>query len=149
MKPKTDANTGINRRQFLFLTAAALVTGCQAIAAQHDDIVASGSATNRHERVVNAGPVSKYATDGVYDSFRDQGFFLVRKGEKLVALSSYCTHRKCKLTTDRGHSFSCPCHGSTFDPTGKVTEGPATRDLPILPSFTNENGQLQVTVPGT
>jgi Rieske Fe-S protein len=106
-----------------------------------------GSTANRQERVVNAGPVSKYAADGLYDSFRDQGFFLVRKGDRLVALSSYCTHRKCKLTTDPDHSFYCPCHGSTFDPDGRVTEGPAKQDLPTLPSFTNETGELFVRVP--
>ncbi len=130
----------------MFLTTAALVTGCQAMAEQHTDD-AGGTATNRHERVVNAGPVSKYSADGLYDGFRDQGFFLVRKGDKLVALSSYCTHRKCKLVAESNRSFNCPCHGSTFDPNGKVTEGPAKRDLPTLPSFTNETGDLFVRVP--
>lgn len=144
MTTETDASPGISRRKFLFWTAATLVAGCQAMAEQHND---GGSAANRHEQVVNAGPVSKYAADGLYDAFRDQGFFLIRKGDKLVALSSYCTHRKCKLTTDRDHSFFCPCHGSTFAPNGKVTEGPAKRDLPTLPSFTNETGELFVRVP--
>lgn len=139
-----DTRAGISRRQFLFLTAAALVTGCQAMAEQHTD---SGSTVNRQERPVNAGPISKYATDGLYDSFRDQGFFLVRKGDKLVALSSYCTHRKCRLEAESNRSFNCPCHGSTFDPGGRVTEGPAKRDLPTLPWFTNETGELVVRVP--
>jgi len=146
MTPKLDTNTGISRRQFLFLTAAALVTGCQAMAEQHKDS-ANGSAANHQERVVNAGPVSKYAADGLYDGFRDQGFYLVRKGDKLVALSAYCTHRKCKLEAESNRSFNCPCHGSTFDPNGKVTEGPAKHDLPTLPSFTNDTGELFVRVP--
>lgn len=141
-----ETTSCISRRQFLFLTAAALVTGCQAMAAQRND-GASGSTNNRQERVINAGPVTKYAADGVYGGFRDQGFFLVRKGDKLVALSSYCTHRKCKLEAASDRSFSCPCHGSTFTPDGKVTEGPAKRDLPTLPSFTNDTGELFVRVP--
>jgi Rieske Fe-S protein len=144
MTTKPDTNTGISRRQFLFWTAATLVTGYQAMAEEHN---AGSSAANGRERVVNAGPVSKYAADGLYDSFRDEGFFLVRKGDKLVALSSYCTHRKCKLEAESDRSFNCPCHGSTFDPNGKVTEGPAKRDLPTLPSFTNEAGELLVRVP--
>ena len=106
-----------------------------------------GSTIARGERVVNAGPVRNYVSDGVYDHFRDQGFFVIRKGEQLFALSSYCTHRKCKLDVELNRSFYCPCHGSTFDPGGKVTERPARRDLPTLPSATNENGQLLVTVP--
>lgn len=32
------------------------------------------------------------------------------------------------------------------DSNGRVTEGPATRDLPVLHSYTNESGQLLVVV---
>ena len=78
--------------------------------------------------------------------FRDQGFFVIRNGEKLIALSAICTHRKCRLFAEPNRSFYCKCHGSTFDPAGKVTSGPAKRDLPILPVFVNEKGQLLVTV---
>lgn len=99
------------------------------------------------QRVINAGPVSAYIPDGVYDRFRDQGFFVIRRGEKLSALSAICTHRKCKLEAEPDHSFYCPCHGSTFSPEGKVTEGPARRDLPVLATFTDENGQFFVRVP--
>ncbi|HUJ71334.1 MAG TPA: Rieske 2Fe-2S domain-containing protein, partial [Verrucomicrobiae bacterium] len=56
---------------------------------------------------------------------------------------------RCKLSGERDRSFYCPCHGSTFNPDGKVTEGPATRNLPALPSFTNEDAQLLVTVPAS
>jgi len=131
----------MNRRQFLIVTAVAVVTGCQTMGD------GSGSTATREERVVNAGPVSNYASDGLYDRFRDQGFFVIRKGEQLFALSSICTHRTCKLDAESDASFFCPCHGSTFDPDGKVTESPARRDLPTLPSVTNESGQLLVTVP--
>lgn len=129
----------MNRRQFLILTAAAMVTGCQTMG--------GGPTAVREERVVNAGPVANYAADGLYDHFRDQGFFVIRKGEQLFALSSICTHRTCRLDAESDRSFFCPCHGSTFDPGGKVTEGPARRDLPMLPLVTNENGQLLVSVP--
>ena len=141
MTPSDDMGACMTRRQFLILTAAAVVTGCQTMGD------GGGSTIARGERVVNAGPVRNYVSDGVYDHFRDQGFFVIRKGEQLFALSSYCTHRKCKLDVELNRSFYCPCHGSTFDPGGKVTERPARRDLPTLPSATNENGQLLVTVP--
>jgi len=125
----------INRRQFLILTAG-VVAGCK---------TGSNLAANE-ERMVNAGPVNNYAADGIYDHFRDQGFFVIRKGDKLFALSAFCTHRKCKLAAEPDRSFYCKCHGSTFDPGGHVTEGPAKRDLPILPAFANEQGQLIVKV---
>ncbi len=133
--------TGMNRRQFLVLTAVAVAgTGCNTV----ED---GGRSTVRKERVVNAGPAGNYAADGVYGRFRDEGFFVVRNGEKLFALSAICTHRKCKLIAEPNRSFYCKCHGSTFDPTGHVTEGPARRDLPVLPTSVDENGQLLVRVP--
>src|SRR5271156_5728727 len=105
----------MNRRQFLILTAVAVATGCQSLGDGGNSAVARG------ERVVNAGPASNYAADGLYDRFRYQGFFLIRKGDQLIALSSVCTHRTCTLDAESNRSFFCPCHGSTFDPGGKVT----------------------------
>lgn len=131
----------ISRREFLILTGT-FVAGCGLVRT-------SGAAFTGAERMVNAGLASKYAADGVYATFRNHGFFIVRRSEKLFALSSICTHRRCKLNVERDHSFYCPCHGSTFDPGGHVTEGPARRDLPVFPTFVNENGQLLVRLSGT
>jgi Rieske Fe-S protein len=129
----------MNRREFLILAATA-VAGCSSTP---PGAVSSVAET----RLINAGPVNRYAADGVYTRFRNQGFFLVRKGEKLFALSAICTHKRCKLDAEPDRSFSCPCHGSTFDPSGHVTEGPAKRDLPALATSINANGDLLVTVP--
>jgi len=128
----------LNRREFLLLTIG-LATGCQA--------VSGGGPATSAPRLINAGPASNYAADGVYDNYRDRGFFVIRRGNQLFALSAICTHRKCKLDAQRDQSFLCPCHGSTFDAAGHVTEGPAKRDLPILISYTNEQNQLIVSVP--
>lgn len=132
-------NKNMNRREFLIL-AAATVAGCSST--PHGAV-----SSVRVTRQINAGPVNSYAADGVYTRFRNQGFFLIRKGEKLFALSAICTHKRCKLDAEPDLSFSCPCHGSTFDPGGHVTEGPAKRDLPTLSTFINEQGDLLVTVP--
>jgi Rieske Fe-S protein len=97
-------------------------------------------------KTVDAGLASSYAADGVYEGFRFHGFFLVRRGGKLMAISSICTHRVCKLTAEPDRSFYCDCHGSTFDPNGKVTQGPAKRDLPVYPVHTDERGHVIVVV---
>jgi Rieske Fe-S protein len=128
----------ISRRQFLLLTAG-IAAGCKT--AGNSGFSAS------EERTINAGFVGNFAADGVYNNFRDEGFFIIRRGEKLFALSAICTHRKCKLTAELDRSFYCKCHGSTFDPAGHVTEGPAKRDLPVLPAFTNDRGDLLIKVP--
>lgn len=134
-----DVIRSLNRRQFLIL-AAVVVTDPKALEKGNPTVVYA-------ERTIDAGPISNYASDGVYTGFSDQGFFVVRKGQKLQALSAFCTHRKCKLTKESDLSFYCNCHGSTFDPSGKVTEGPARRNLPMFSSYVNENGHLLVKVP--
>lgn len=128
----------LNRRQFLMLTAG-FVAGCSSVESGENSAAA-------REWVVNAGPAGDYAADGVYSRFRDEGFFVIRKDGKLFALSAFCTHRKCKLIAETDRSFYCQCHGSTFDPNGKVTKGPAKLNLPILPVFSDESGQLLVKV---
>ena len=124
----------MDRREVLLLAAAAVAAP------------KAGRCGLAAERLVDAGPLSDYASDGAYDGFRDQGFFVIRSGAKLIALSAYCTHRKCKLRAESDHSFRCNCHGSTFDPNGKVTEGPARRDLPALPTIASPKGHLLVRV---
>ncbi len=131
----------INRRQFLLLTTAA-AAGCKTV-------TDNGVSTVTKERVVNAGAAGDYAADGVYGRFRNQGFFVVRQGETVFAVSAICTHRKCKLAAEPDHSFLCPCHGSTFDPRGRVIKGPARRDLPVFQVDKNESGQLLVRIPLT
>jgi cytochrome b6-f complex iron-sulfur subunit len=126
----------MKRREFLILAAA--FASRQAVAK-----------TPSAERTVDAGPASAYSRDGVYPSFRDQGFFVIRRGNELFALSALCTHRKCKLSSETDGSFSCKCHGSTFNPNGKVIEGPAARDLAVLSTLTSEKGDLLVRVPVT
>lgn len=123
----------IERRDFLIL-AASVLAGSKA------------EANPASERVVDVGPASNFAKDGVYAAFESQGFFIVREGSQLLALSAFCTHRRCKLAAQSDRSFYCRCHGSTFDPNGKVTEGPAKRDLSQLSLTVNEKGKVLVKV---
>jgi Rieske Fe-S protein len=46
-----------------------------------------------------------------------------------------------------GQNFLLPCHGSTFDPDGKVTEEPARRNLPGFEISANEKGDLLAKIP--
>ena len=131
----------INRREFLVLT------GATAICAATDCLALADSGNSG--QIIDAGPVGNFEVDGVYDGFRSQGFFVIRKGVKLFALSSICTHRKVQLKAESDCSFYCKHHGSTFDPVGHVTKGPAKRDLPVLITSISGSGHLLVQVPMT
>lgn len=131
-------NLNPNRREFVILTCAA-AAGCSSQPEQADN-----APVVLRPASIDAGPASAFASDGVYSSFARQGFFIVRRGDNLFALSSICTHRNCKLKAEPDHSFYCKCHGSTFDPSGHVAEGPAKRDLPVLPTTIDDRGHLMV-----
>jgi glycine/D-amino acid oxidase-like deaminating enzyme/nitrite reductase/ring-hydroxylating ferredoxin subunit len=49
---------------------------------------------------------------------------------RLTRCSAACTHLKCVVAWNTAEStWDCPCHGSRFDPHGKVLSGPAISDL--------------------
>ena len=64
---------------------------------------------------------------------REGGAVLLRRtGEsEVTALSATCTHTGCTVGI-AGDTIACPCHGSMFDSTGKVVEGPASEPLPAI-----------------
>lgn len=134
----------MNRREFL-IKGAGLLAGC-AVAGTCAGRGAVWAATS--DKTVDAGAAEDFREEKVYDRFRYQGFFLIRKGERLFALSSNCTHRRCILKIAADSSFVCPCHGSTFGPEGAVTKGPAQRSLPLLPLRIDNAGRVLVQVSG-
>ena len=49
---------------------------------------------------------------------------------KVTALNPTCTHAGCTVLFNPSEkSWDCPCHGGRFDVSGKVLNGPPTRDL--------------------
>lgn len=50
---------------------------------------------------------------------------------ELHVLSAVCTHQGCIVGVD-GDAIACPCHGSRYDLTGAVTDGPAPEPLAEL-----------------
>jgi Rieske Fe-S protein len=59
--------------------------------------------------------------------------FVVERGGTLSAFTTVCPHLGCGIDFDESSScFKCPCHRSSFDLDGALTEGPAPRGLDAL-----------------
>jgi Rieske Fe-S protein len=59
--------------------------------------------------------------------------WLVRSGGEVRALSTVCPHAGCAVDWDAERElFACPCHDSTFAPTGERRSGPAPRPMDTL-----------------
>lgn len=62
-------------------------------------------------------------------------FLLARTGaEAVTALTAACTHEGNTVTNFTGSQFVCPVHGSQFNVSGTVAQGPATRPLTSFPA---------------
>jgi Rieske Fe-S protein len=91
-----------------------------------------------------AGQYTDWATGGDVDSYEDiapGAGAVVRRGLKKIAvyrddqgsiheLSAVCTHLYCIVAWNSvERTWDCPCHGSRFDPYGRVVNGPAITPL--------------------
>ncbi|NNM70562.1 MAG: ubiquinol-cytochrome c reductase iron-sulfur subunit [Gallionella sp.] len=69
------------------------------------------------------------ATNGVIDPEPDSQ--RVQKPEWLVVVG-VCTHMGC-VPNKEGPGWTCHCHGSQYDDSGRVTRGPAPKNLEVPP----------------
>lgn len=92
------------------------------VAAQFKDFVTPGEVKDPMEVMPGTGKImrkgmSKVAVYCDQDGVRHQ-------------CSAVCTHMGCVVHWNEVESsWDCPCHGSRFDPFGKVITGPASKDL--------------------
>lgn len=114
-------------RGFLWVTAGAGLTAFGRILA---DMWAAGGHFSSAHWVEVASP-DEVPPDAAVP-FPDARVALVRRGNRIGAVSLECPHLGC-LVNAMDQSFLCPCHGSEFGPLGEVYTGPATRSLPWHP----------------
>ncbi len=121
----------VTRRQLLRDGAAAVV--CLTVLPACDDR-GGRPTTAPADPIADAGTVDDYPADGVYPGRAARaagGFFVVRRGNRLFAVSSACTHLGCTVASEAGE-LRCPCHGSRFATDGRRLSGPAKGPLPRL-----------------
>jgi glycine/D-amino acid oxidase-like deaminating enzyme/nitrite reductase/ring-hydroxylating ferredoxin subunit len=99
------------------------------------------------DRLPQPGPAAMReipAGEGRVLTVRGQRLAVYRNANgELSALSPACTHLGCLVhwnTTEK--SWDCPCHGSRFDPHGRILNGPAVVPLQARPLPEDREGEL-------
>lgn len=74
----------------------------------------------------------------------------VKKPEWLI-VSGVCTHLGCiplgsKPSDPRGSygGWFCPCHGSQYDTSGRIRQGPAPANLPVVPYVFETDTKIKI-----
>lgn len=86
------------------------------------------------------GPASNYPP-GSRTALPQAGAVLLHTPAGFQALSLACPHLGCQVNIEKD-GFACPCHGSRFDPSGALLNGPAAAPLKSLKVELNEQGRL-------
>ncbi|QCR21741.1 FAD-dependent oxidoreductase [Pontibacter sp. SGAir0037] len=92
------------------------------VAAQFKDFVTPGEVKDPQEVLPGTGRIMRKGLSKV-------AVYCDQDGVRHTC-SAVCTHMGCIVSwNDVESSWDCPCHGSRFDPFGRVITGPATKDL--------------------
>jgi len=137
-----------NRRDFLKTSLKTIAMGSIALSALDvKKLFAEADADNSSTaaKVISLSDYPELGSVGGNTSIGN--LFISRTGDsKFLALSLLCTHKKCSVDYT-GSGFECPCHGSTFSSTGKVTNGPATKNLKSYKNtYNSEDNTLTVNM---
>ena len=71
----------------------------------------------------------------------------VKEGhEQWLVLIAICTHLGCIPLAHQGDygGFFCPCHGSQYDSSGRIRQGPAPANLPVPPYQFVSDSKIQI-----
>ncbi len=135
----------VNRREFLKTSLKTIAIGSLALSSiDIKKLLAQADSTSEITKVINLSDYPDLGSVGGYASVGGKTM-VFRTGEtKFLALSTVCTHKKCEVEYN-GSDFECPCHGSTFTKTGKVTGGPATKNLrSYKTTYNSDNNTLSI-----
>jgi thiosulfate dehydrogenase [quinone] large subunit len=95
----------------------------------------TATSSSSGQTIVAAGSVPVGgATQATDPKTGDQIYVMQLQAGDFTAVDTRCPHQGCAVSfISKSAGFQCPCHGSTFDPTGAVTSGPATTGLSKVP----------------
>ena len=77
-------------------------------------------------------------TDGI--KFVDE-IIISKTNDNINIFSARCPHLGCKINNLEGNVIICPCHGSKYNPEGKLISGPSKNNLTKL-NFSIKNDMI-------
>ena len=75
---------------------------------------------------------------------RRRRLWVLSDDQGIAAVSTVCPHLSCVVKREGDGGFTCPCHGSRFEPRGKVVSGPSPRGLVWFEVSLGPDGRLLV-----
>jgi Rieske Fe-S protein len=141
----SDTSTPLSRRQFCAgacqvasgVTLATLVSACGGSASPTGPsgnastlATQAGRFTGTAVEVTVAGsPLAEVGGAVLVESVA--GVFLLARtsASGFQAIDAICSHESCTVTGAVGATYVCPCHGSRYDRSGRVIQGPAQASL--------------------
>ena len=107
----------------------------------------TGNAAGRTVTVSNVSgtPLANIGSAALVQAGGDSFLVARTSQDTFNAFTAICTHEQCVVTGFQSNAFVCPCHGSQYNTSGAVQQGPATR---ALQRFTTQftNNVLTITV---
>jgi cytochrome b6-f complex iron-sulfur subunit len=132
----------ISRRDFLKLASAVILTASSLLGLEGLLRFLNTRTDPLPPTDFDLGPASDYAV-GSRTLRPEIPAVVFRSPSGFTALSLVCTHLGCTVES-KPEGFSCPCHGSQFDPQGKVARGPAQKPLNSLRTDITSDGKLHI-----
>ncbi len=132
----------LSRRDFLKLASAAILTISGLLGLEGLFRYLTTQTEPLPSTDFDLGSVSSFAI-GSRTIFYEVPAVLLRTQGGFTALSLVCTHLGCTVES-KLEGFTCPCHGSRFDPQGKVIRGPAEKPLKSLRTRITSDGKLHL-----
>jgi cytochrome b6-f complex iron-sulfur subunit len=140
----------ISRRDFIKTSALGVIVGSSALASINLKTFANSpkakgvSKTSGDDMVVKLSDNASLNKVGGSVKVSDE-LMLIRNSETtFLAVRTICAHKGCDVELE-GDKFVCPCHGSEYTIEGKVTQGPAKKDLKTFETiFDSDKGTVTI-----
>ena len=164
MSGQADDGTGVTRRTLLkglAVSLPVLASGCRISLESEDEVLVDAGPTvdagsngamicggnlcidltnTQNAGLLNVGGSRVFT---VAAPTNDKIMVVRETATKFQTLTAVCTHAGCSVKyVIASTGFTCPCHGSRFDLSGAVTNGPALRDLKTYTNDFDEPGSL-------